>query len=392
VGRVRFLTLLAVLGLCALPGSALASRPLPRGFVGVMVDGPTLFPHVDLSQQVTKMADSGVESLRVAFSWSFAQPYRHWSDVPHAELPRFTRIPGGVPTDFRATDRLVAQAAVNHLLLLPVVTYAPPWAALKKGNHIQPAHTEPYAHYLTALVDRYGPHGTFWTLRPKLPKWPVTSWEIWNEPNLSANWDTFPFAHSYVALLRAAHRVIKHADPSARIVLAAMTNYGEQALASIYKIKGSSSLFDAVAVNAYTTEPKGVITILKHFRKVMDAHGNHGKPLLATELGWPSAVGKTDVDFGINTTQQGQARKLSKLLPLLASNRRALGLAGFYYYNWMSVGAPNINPFAYSGLLRFNRTNGRVKAKPAYYAFRRTALKLEGCPHGTAGAKGCRTG
>ena len=110
----------------------------------------------------------------------------------------------------------------------------------------------------------------------------------------------------------------------------------------------------------------------------MDQNGDRHKPLLASELGWPSAQGSTSTDFGTNTTQSGQARKLSRLLPLLAAHRKALGLVGFFYYTWISVGAPNVNPFAYSGLLRFNRASDKVTTKPAYQAFRRAALKLEG--------------
>ena len=249
--------MLAVLGLCVLPGTASAAAKLPRGFVGVVGDGPLFDPTVDLDQQLGKMAASGVESLRVAFVWSFAQPYRHWHNVPHAQRCAVRDRAGGVPTDFRASDRLVAQAAVHHLSLLPVVTYAPRWDGSRKFNHRQPAHDAPYGWYLTSLVKRYGPHGTFWTTRPKLPKEPVTAWEIWNEPDLRANWGTSPFAKSYVKLLRVAHKAIKHADRSARIVLGALTNYGSADLAAIYKVKGSRRLFDAVSCNAYAPEPSG---------------------------------------------------------------------------------------------------------------------------------------
>ena len=43
--------------------------------------------------------------------------------------------------------------------------------------------------YLAALVERYGPDGTFWTDHPELPKHPLREWQIWNEPHLPAYWD-----------------------------------------------------------------------------------------------------------------------------------------------------------------------------------------------------------
>jgi hypothetical protein len=112
----------------------------------------------------------------------------------------------------------------------------------------------------------------------------------------------------------------------------------------------------------------------------MSRYGDRRKPLLATEVGWPSALGKTNQNYGFNTTEKGQARKLRQLLPMLASNRRRLGLAGFYYYTWIATDRRNApSSFDFSGLLHFDTTTDRVSAKPAYSAFRRTALKLEGC-------------
>ncbi|MFL5822930.1 MAG: hypothetical protein ACJ764_05755 [Solirubrobacteraceae bacterium] len=390
MGRVRVVILLGVLGLLWLPGSALATQRVPRGFVGMMADGPLFDPAVNLSGQFDRMVKSGVQSLRVAFNWNLAQPYARWSQIPRRDRKHFSRGQGGVPTNFYATDRIVTRAARYGLSLLPVVTYAPAWDGSASGNHLQPAHDAPYARYLTILVKRYGPHGSFWASHRWLRRQPITSWQIWNEPDLAHNWNTTPFAPSYVKLLGVAHRAIKRADPTAQVVLAAMTNYGWTHLESIYSIPGSRRLFDVATCNAYASEPTGVIANLTKFREVMDTHGDRHKPLLATELGWPSALGKTSLDFGINTTEQGQAKKLSALLPLLAKNRHRLRLAGFYYYTWLTADPRNASPFAYSGLLRFHKANSRISTKPAYFAFRRAALKLEGCNRGRSKHHACR--
>lgn len=109
----------------------------------------------------------------------------------------------------------------------------------------------------------------------------------------------------------------------------------------------------------------------------MARNGDAGKPMLATEVGWPSGVGKTRVNYGFNVTERGQARKLSQLLPLLARNRQRLRLTSFYYYTWMTTDPPNAKPFQYAGLLRCDVVSNTVTPKPAYWAFRRTVKKLE---------------
>jgi hypothetical protein len=205
----------------------------------------------------------------------------------------------------------------------------------------------------------------------------VTTWQIWNEPDLLKNWGTVPFAPSYVSLLRAAHRAVKAADPAAEVVLGALTNFGWKDLNSIYSVKGARNLFDLVAANAYTAQPSGVVTILSNYRRVMARHGDAEKPLVATEVGWPSGLGKTNQNFGFNTTERGQAQKLTQLLPLLAQNRRRLHLIGFYYYTWMTSDQPDSRPFDYAGLLRYDAASNTIHPKPAYWAFRTAVAKLE---------------
>jgi hypothetical protein len=378
VRGVRSFIVLGALAFLAAAGCGAAAAKVPQGFVGMAGDGPLFDPRIDLAKQMDRMVGSGVEKLRVSFNWADAQPYRSWSEVPASQRFRFTNV-GGVPTDFGGTDEVVSAAAAHQLSVLPVVLIAPRWDGSPKGNHVQPVHDKPYAQFLTALVKRYGPSGTFWSANPSLPFWPIRSWQIWNEPELSFYWDTPNFAPSYVRLLRAAHDAIKRVDPSATIVLGSLTNFAWKDLQSIYRIHGARRMFDAVGSNPYTSKPSGVIRILTNVRRAMDGRGDRSKPLIATEVGWPSALGKTKQNFGFNTTERGEASKLSRLLPMLASNRRRLGLSAFYYYTWLSTDQRGAVSWAFSGLFQFNSGQGTVSPKPAFDAFRRTALKLEAC-------------
>lgn len=336
-------------------------QPVPTGFIGMNLDGPFLNPAINLSRSFDTMVSSGVESVRVAFDWSAAQP-----------------VQAG-PIDFRQTDQIVGLAAQRGLTVLPVVIYTPGWDAAPHvpGTLASPADDAPYAAYVRALVQRYGPRGSYWGQHPGTRRLPIRLWQIWNEPNFLYDWSFQPFAPTYVKLLHAAHAAIKQADPGAKVVLAGMPNMAWKYLAQIYAVKGARNDFEVVTAHPYTQQPSNVIEFLALMRNVMDRHGDAGKPLLATETGWNSTGGRANDDYCCQTTQRGQARNAQALLPLLAAHRRQLNLSGFYYYTWVSqefTGAPSFN---FAGLLDF--TPSRLITKPVFYSFRRGALALERC-------------
>ncbi len=369
--------LIALVLVGVLVPSATAAARVPQGFVGMTLSGPMTAPTTNVGLQLDRMVSSGVESIRAVFAWSDAQPYASWSDVPAAQASRFEH--DAVPTDFSSTDRIVRLAAIRRLRLMPVVLYTPAWDAKPPpfGMLPQPARTGPFANYLTLLVKRYGPNGTFWQQHPGLPKVPIRMWQIWNEPNGSYYWTDQPFAKSYVQLLKAAHSAIKRVDPGAEIVLAGLSNYSWKYLEQIYKVPGARSAFDITAVHPYTRQPQGIITILGYVRQVMNRYGDRRKPLMSTELGWPSSVGQSPENPGFATTEAGQASKLSQLFPLLLKNRVKLGLAGFDYYTWAGAEHQGGYYFNFAGL--FKVKSGKFHVKPAYNVFRRVALSSESC-------------
>ncbi len=366
-----------------------AGAAVPPGFVGMNADS-VFSLGVSPKRQIDTMVASGVESIRVVFNWSAAQPYPDWNQVPLSAVGDY--LPYHVPTSFAQTDRIVEAAARRGLTVLPVVIYTPYWdvapltfTALTLGV---PRRAAPYASYLRLLVGRYGPRGSFWSSHRNVPKIPIRTWQIWNEPDIHSFWSVSPsWAPSYVRLLRSAHAAIKRADPGAKVVLAGLSNYVWADLAKVYAA-GGRNLFDVVAVHPYTKVASGVITILRLVRNVMNRAGDRGKPMILTELGWPSALGKVSIRADFETTEAGQARLLAEVLPLLARVRRQLELTGFYYYTWVTQEVKDgSDAFAFAGLFRFD--NGRVTAKPAYEAFRRGALKLEACRQKAAVATRC---
>lgn len=358
-------------------------KPVPPGFVGMVVDGPlypVTQPPLDMATQLDSMVAAGVETMRATFDWASAQPYQNFGQVPKDELSKYIDV-GGVPTDFNQLDQLVSLAAQRRMTILPTVLGAPRWDGITDRRSLinRPRRDGPYANFVKALVLRYGPNGSFWRRNHGVPKVPIREWQIWNEPNIPAFWSAQPYAKTYVSLLRAAHSAIKGADHGAKVVLAGFPNYSWVALKRIYAVKGARSLFDVVAVHPYTKLPDGVITILNRVRQTMAAAGDARKPMIADEISWPSSRGQTphNTGFDFATTPAGQARNIAALLPMLGEDRVKLRLQAFYYYTWIGAEQRNGLAFDFAGLLKL--TLGKVSEKPAFRAFRQAALALERC-------------
>jgi hypothetical protein len=341
---------------------AVVPPKVPSGFVGVNIDGPLASGQLNLPKAMSTMVSTGVESVRVAFNWAAAQPT------------------AGGPYDFSQTDTIVADAARDGITVLPTVMYTPSWDASPNppGTLAIPRRDGPYAAYLTALIRRYGPHGTFWSAHRSLPKRPIREWQIWNEPNFTYYWPTQPFARTYVALLKASHTAVHRADPGAKVVLAGMPNEAWQYLQQIYNVPGAGRAFDVVAAHPYTTRPIDVIVFMQKLRKVMKRNHNAGKPLVVTEMGWNNAIGHhpPDSDCCQSTTAR-QAAKVKTILPMLVQYRASLKLQAFYYYTWASHGTNGGSSENWAGIFQIH--GSRLTAKPVFSRFKAGVLAMEHC-------------
>lgn len=370
--RISILLALVAL-LAAAPAADAAKRKVPRGFYGVMWDrDATGASDTAQERQWNLMASSGVESVRTVFSWARAQP-----------------TPG--VTSFEQTDALVARAARHNQRLLPVVLWAPQWARLyPEKDASPPAREEDFASYLTALVDRYGPGGTFWSEHPELRRRPVRAWQVWNEPHIDYYWHAPDgvWAPGYGKLLKAANAAIKAADPRAKVVAAALADYAWRYLDKIYD-QGTRRSFDIVAINFFTSRPRNVLRALRHVRKVMRSHRDGRKQLWLTEMTWPAAKGRDKPHIAWQKpwiqTDRGMARRLTQAYRLLARQRRKVRLGRVYWYTWSSAYRAG-DLFDFGGL---GRSSGdSFERKPALRAYRKSARRHQGCAKTNAGT--CR--
>ena len=350
----RVLVVLAAVAAALVLAAPAGARGVPRGWLGVQVDGPMTAPDNPFAGEWDLMQASGVETVRAAFDWREAQPVK------------------GGPISFQDTDPVVVAAAARGLRVLPVVHRTPRWAG-SGGAASTPRGTAAYTAFLRALVARYGPSGSLWAEQPALPRMAIRDWQIWNEPNLTRYWSKQPFAKPYVKLLRASRKALRAADRGSRTILAGLPNESWIALRKVYRAGGRGA-FDAAALHPYTGKPRNVVKLVELARRVMRRHGDRRKPVWLTELSWPASAGKTRGAPGFVTTERGQASRLRKALRLLATARKRLRIQRVVWYTWLSEEGGE-SAFAWSGLRRVR--DGRVVTARSFSVYRDAARRLE---------------
>jgi hypothetical protein len=365
-----FAALVAAAMTCAAP--AWAQRDVPQNFFGVNFD-------TDIAQRAPEriqddefdlQARSGVETSRVVFSWKRLQPNSdsnpHWSE----------------------TDPVVTFAARHGIDLLPVVLEAPRWARENPNAYASPPKdARDFAAFMKLLVARYGENGTFWPENPTVPRRPLRTWQIWNEPHLRFQWDSdAPWARNYGTTLRWAYKAIKKADPGATVVLAAMSNTSWQFLAEAYKKGRIRGYFNVAALHPYTSKASGVVTLARRFRTIMRRNGDTKKPLWITELGLPASKGKDKSKNALQTTDEGMADFLTTAMEKLVAGQtsRNIRVARVYWYTWASVYCCG-DIFRYTGLRIYDPRDQTLENKPAYSAYLDSARRHQACVKNGAG-------
>ena len=344
----------AVATICAL---APVAESAPARFYGVVYDRDVEVANPAIQDaQFGLMRKAGVETVRRVFSWDAAQPTQ------------------GQPPNFADTDALVARAARNDIEILAIVMYAPAWARQSADDPASPPRDNAdYVAFLDALVARYGPSGSFWAEHTDVPKRPLRTWQIWNEPQLPYQWSDRDWETSYGKLLHAAHDALKKDDPGSTVVLAGATNFAWDALESLYDKGGIKGQFDVAALHPYTGSAGRVVKAAQLFRAVLNKHGDGKKPVWITELAWPASKGKLAPPKGLAalpTTAKGMATRLTHAYQMLAKThvvQRA------YWYTWASAYRKSDGIFDFTGLERFDPATGRFTATPALRAFRAVA-------------------
>jgi polysaccharide biosynthesis protein PslG len=336
-----------------------AAAPLPRDFFGVTaLDSFDASPAFHQELFADQKAVGG-EVIRQIFYWSRIEPSRG--------------IYNWAPYDSFMTS--TSQAGMD---VLATVGWPAAWASRCPSDSnpwaCPPMSYADFGRFVAALIGRYGAEGSFWTAHPSLPKRPIQSWQLWNEPNLRGLWGRAPNAAEYSEMLKAVAPHIRAADPGAEIVSAGvpnsylsgavpMTTYLEGMYAA-----GAQGSFDTLGLHIYCETPACAMELVERVRSIMNAHGDESAPIWVTEMGWASA-GKAS---RFVTDLEGQAANLGELMGELVARHEELGVRGLVQYTWHDL-SPQTNAtdsqWNHVGLTYLDYTH-----KPAWNVYRSHAI------------------
>jgi hypothetical protein len=340
--RYAFGLLAAMIAVLALAPAAGAKSP-GRDFIGITSEDVFAGDTNYRSQNLQAQSALGIGLLRQTFNW--------------AEIEK---APGQYDLSYH--DSYVLTAAQHGITILPILFHTPSFHAGRTDGRAAcpPASNASLAAYAQALVRRYGPEGTLWAERPDVPRLPIRSWQIWNEPNLRVYWCNKPNAKQYVAMLRTVGSGIKQVDRGAHIVTAGLPDSKlsgtiplKRFIDQMYKAK-AAKYFDSLAINSYAKDHRQLGQMLAKVRKQMNARRDRRGQLWITEIGWGDAGPKHRYIVGA----KGQATRIGKSLKLIRQQRRKLRIRGVVYFSWRD-GAPYAPQFKdmwglHTGLLDIN--------------------------------------
>jgi hypothetical protein len=192
--------------------------------------------------------------------------------------------------DWSRTDLMVREMAERGIAWLPVLDGAPPWERVDRRDVQSPPRSmEHYARYAAEFARRYGRGGSFWAEADGLPYLPVTTYEIWNEPNMSNFWAPHVEPDRYADMYVRAREAIHAVDPAAVAMVGGLTvpmgGFVEDMIAARPDLAGA---IDAVGLHPYSRSGRGTVAWVNKLRKTLDQLGQREVPVFVTELGWPT--------------------------------------------------------------------------------------------------------
>ncbi len=236
----------------------------------------------ELAADFDAIAALGVRWVRLDLQWAYVQEAGR-------DQWRWDRL-----------DLAVRLARERELDVLALLAYTPAWArpARTTDKH-PPTNPDDFARYAREAARRYAPLG-------------VTTFEIWNEPNVDSFWQPRPNPEAYAALLARATAAIRAEIATPTVVTGGLAPARDRSdgreirdrtfLERVYGAGGRGA-FDAVGLHPYTwPELPGYAADWNTFLgvealyEVMQRHDDDGLRIWGTEFGAPTVARSRGVD------------------------------------------------------------------------------------------------
>lgn len=218
---------------------------------------------------------------------------------------------------FSVLDRSIEMAEAHQTEVMLTLGFTPPWASARPqepvgyrpGLAAEPKNIEDWRNFVQTVATRY--------------KGRIRVYEIWNEPNLKNHYWTGS-VEQMIALVHAAHDIIKDVDPTAILVSPSPTTENGIPWFSEFLGGGGGQYVDVIGYHFYVTPrpPEAMVALVDKVKEVMRANGVENKPIWNTESGWMPSGQPVSEELG--------AAYLARSYILLWAE----GVQRFYWYAW----------------------------------------------------------
>lgn len=189
-------------------------------------------------------------------------------------------------------------------------------------------------------------------------------WEIWNEPNIFF-WRPQPNVQQYIALAKETIKEIRKADPNAKIIAPASSEFPWKFLEAMFEA-GLIEELDAISVHPYRSRPpETVLADYSKLRAMIEKYASPSKkniPIISGEWGYATHT------KGVSLEVQAAYIVRQQLVNLMA------GVPLSIWYDWKNDGTdPNYNEH------NFGTVTHDLKPKPSYLAIKTATSALNKC-------------
>lgn len=324
------------------PAEALSERPAFGSQFHAMWDYES---DAERIAALDKLAQAGVEWVRIEFSWPSLQEQSRDS---------FTQW------YVDRADRMVDAARARGLKVLAELVGTPRWANGGAGSNVPPKNPDDYGRAARFVAEHF--------------RGRVQAWEMWNEPNVSRFFTGT--ASDYVALVKAAYPMFKAGDPNATVVLGGSA-YNDVAWITELYAAGAKGYFDVLAVHPYMSKSNlapetdngtiWTISAVEDVRAVMSLNGDGGKDIWFTEFGWSAHANTgSDLNWKLGVTEQQQADFLVRSIDYVQANYPYV--TNMFWYNERNTSVGDVHEDNFGLMTR------DFKPKPAYTALKERLL------------------
>ena len=287
-------------------------RPVDAEFYHVAIGLCEDYPEETTTLEIIRndmelLKRGGINLLRISFGWDGIETAKNeydwlfWDDYVRMAVDEY------------------------HITLIPYICYTPQWNSTGDSTNFwdhTPIDYGEFGQFVEDIVNRY--------------KDRIKSWELWNEPDITAYWSGT--VAEYAKLFKIGAAAVRKADPEATIVLGGLAHKPEFTLA-LFRDLGVSEFVDVVNIHNYNETWGGnpQEMIVPYVNTIYDIIKNHGdnQSLWMAEVGYSTFRKDAHVSdhyqayYDYEHTPKYQAVALIRTLTLLLSTNKLAAIAWY---------------------------------------------------------------